>query len=42
MDSGFTVNPSLDISARTVGGMTIAELAGELGIASALPCVSSS
>jgi anti-sigma B factor antagonist len=35
MDSGITVNPSLDISTRTVGGMTIAELAGELDIASA-------
>jgi anti-anti-sigma factor len=35
MDSGITVNPSLDISTRTVGGMTIAELAGELDGASA-------
>jgi anti-anti-sigma regulatory factor len=35
MDSGITVNPSLDISARTAGGMTIAELAGELDVASA-------
>ena len=35
MDSGITVNPSLDVSARTVGGITIAELAGELDIASA-------
>ena len=35
MDSGITVNPSLDVSIRTVGGMTIAELAGELDIASA-------
>jgi anti-sigma B factor antagonist len=35
MDSGFTVNPSLDISIRTVGGITIAGLAGELDIASA-------
>jgi anti-anti-sigma factor len=35
VDSGITVNPSLDISIRTVGGMTIAELAGELDIASA-------
>jgi anti-anti-sigma factor len=34
MDSGTTVNPSLDVSTRTVGGITIAELAGELGIAS--------
>jgi anti-anti-sigma factor len=35
MDSGFTVNPSLDISIRTVGGITIAGLAGELDVASA-------
>jgi anti-anti-sigma factor len=35
MDSGITGNPSLDISTRTVGGMTIAELAGELDSASA-------
>jgi anti-anti-sigma factor len=35
VDSGITVNPGLDISTRTVGGMTIAELAGELDIASA-------
>jgi hypothetical protein len=35
VDSGITVNPSLDISTRTVGGMTIAELAGELDIARA-------
>ena len=35
MDSGITVNPSLDISTRTVDGMTIAELAGELDVASA-------
>jgi anti-anti-sigma factor len=35
VDSGITVNPSLDISIRTMGGMTIAELAGELDIASA-------
>jgi anti-anti-sigma factor len=35
MDSGITVIPSLDISTRTVGGITIAELAGELDIASA-------
>jgi anti-sigma B factor antagonist len=35
MDSGITVNPSLDITTRTVGGITIAELAGELDIASA-------
>ena len=35
MHSGITVNPSLDISTRTVAGITIAELAGELDIASA-------
>ena len=35
MDSGITVNPSLDVSTRTVGGITIAELVGELDIASA-------
>jgi anti-anti-sigma factor len=35
MDSGITVNPSLDISTRTVGGITIAELEGELDIAGA-------
>jgi anti-anti-sigma factor len=35
MDSGITVNPSLDISTRTVDGILIAELAGELDIASA-------
>jgi anti-sigma B factor antagonist len=35
MDSGITVNPSLDLSTRTVGGITVAELAGELDIASA-------
>jgi anti-anti-sigma factor len=35
MDSGITVNPSLDISTRTVDGITIAELAGELDVASA-------
>jgi anti-sigma B factor antagonist len=35
MDSGITVNPSLDISTRTVDGIIIAELAGELDIASA-------
>jgi anti-anti-sigma factor len=34
MGSGITINPSLDISTRTVGGITIAELAGELDIAS--------
>lgn len=34
MDSGTTINPSLDISTRTVGGITIVDLAGELGIAS--------
>ena len=35
MDSGVTVNPGLDISIRTVGGITSAELAGKLDIASA-------
>jgi anti-sigma B factor antagonist len=35
MDSGITVNPGLDISTRTVGGITIAELAGELDVVSA-------
>jgi len=35
MDSGLTVDSSLDISTRTVDGMTIAELAGELDIARA-------
>jgi anti-sigma B factor antagonist len=35
MNSGTMVNPSLDISTRTVDGITIAELAGELDIASA-------
>jgi anti-sigma B factor antagonist len=35
MDSGITVNPSLGVSVRTVAGITIAELAGELDIASA-------
>jgi anti-sigma B factor antagonist len=35
MDSGITVNSSLDISTRTAGGITIAELAGELDVASA-------
>jgi anti-anti-sigma factor len=35
MDSGITAHPSLGVSTRTVGGMTIAELAGELDIASA-------
>jgi len=35
MHPGTTANPSLDISIRTVGGITIAELAGELGLARA-------
>jgi anti-anti-sigma factor len=35
MDSGITVKPSLGVSVRTVGGITIAELAGELDTASA-------
>jgi anti-anti-sigma factor len=34
MDSGITVSPGLVISIRTVDGITIAELAGELGVAS--------
>jgi anti-anti-sigma factor len=34
MDSGTTMNPGLEISTRTVDGITVAELAGELGIAS--------
>ena len=34
-DSGITVKPGLDISIRTVGGITTAELAGELDVASA-------
>lgn len=35
MDPGITGKPSLDISTRTVGGITIAELVGELDTASA-------
>jgi anti-anti-sigma factor len=35
MDSGITVNPRLGVSVRTGAGITIAELAGELDIASA-------
>ncbi|HLX50143.1 MAG TPA: STAS domain-containing protein [Streptosporangiaceae bacterium] len=35
MNSATTVNPGLDLSAHTAGGITIAELAGELDIASA-------
>jgi anti-sigma B factor antagonist len=35
MGSATTVNPGLDLSAQSAGGITIAELAGELGIASA-------
>jgi anti-sigma B factor antagonist len=35
MDSGVTVNPRLDISDRTVDGITNVELAGELDSASA-------
>jgi anti-sigma B factor antagonist len=35
MNSGTTVNPGPDLSAHTVGGITIAELTGELDIASA-------
>ena len=35
MNAGTTVNPGLDLSARTAGGITIAELTGELDVASA-------
>jgi anti-sigma B factor antagonist len=35
MNPGTTVNPGLDLSVQTAGGITIAELAGELDIASA-------
>jgi hypothetical protein len=42
MDSGIMVDPSLDISIRTVDGISIAGLAGELDIASAPACVASS
>ena len=35
MDSGGTANPGLDLTVHTVDGITIAELAGELDIASA-------
>jgi anti-anti-sigma factor len=35
MNSGTTVSPGLDLSVRTAGGVTIAELTGELDIASA-------
>jgi anti-anti-sigma factor len=35
VDSGNTVNTGLDISARTEDGVTIAEVAGELDMASA-------
>jgi anti-sigma B factor antagonist len=35
MNSGTAVNPSLDLLAQTVDGITIAELTGELDIASA-------
>jgi anti-sigma B factor antagonist len=35
MNSGTTVNPGLDLSAQTAGDITIAELTGELDIASA-------
>ena len=34
-DSGITVKPGLDVSIRTVAGVTIAELTGKLDIASA-------
>ena len=35
MNSGTTANPCLGLAARTAGGITIAELTGELDIASA-------
>jgi anti-anti-sigma factor len=35
MNSGTTANPGLDLAAQTAGGITIAELTGELDIASA-------
>jgi len=35
MDSGITINPGLDISIRTLDGITTAELAGGLDIANA-------
>jgi anti-anti-sigma factor len=35
MNSGITVNPGLELSAQTAGDITIAELTGELDIASA-------
>jgi anti-anti-sigma factor len=35
MNSGTTPNPGLELSAHTVGGVTIATLAGELDVASA-------
>ena len=35
MNSRITVNPGLDLTARTAGGITIAELTGELDVASA-------
>jgi len=35
MNSRTTVNPGLDLAARTAGGITIAELTGELDVASA-------
>jgi anti-sigma B factor antagonist len=35
MNSGTAVNPSMDLLTQTVGGITIAELTGELDIASA-------
>jgi anti-anti-sigma factor len=35
MNSGTTANPGLGLAARTAGGITIAELTGELDIASA-------
>ena len=35
MNSRTAVNPGLDLTARTAGGITIAELTGELDVASA-------
>ena len=35
MNSGTTANPDLGLAARTAGGITIAELTGELDVAGA-------
>ena len=35
MNSGTTANPGLGVAAQTVGGITIAELTGDLDIARA-------